>query len=162
MFVHSANWLLIGCLLAASGCGERRPDPAIAEGAESAVRRLGGVVVRNEDAPGRPVIRVDMGRAVNRRAGEVTDQDLGFLDGAETLEAVGLAGTGVTDAGLSHLRGLKHLRWLILEDTAVTDAGLAQLHELANLEIVYLHGTAVTEVGMADFRRARPETRVER
>jgi hypothetical protein len=153
--------LLIGCLLTTSGCGERRPDPAIADRAEAAFRKLGGVVVRDDDAPGRPLVRVDLGQGVNRRCRTVTDADLRFLDGLETLEALGLAGTGVTDAGLGHVRGLKRLRWLDLDDTAVTDTGLGQLHELAKLEGMHLHRTEVSEVGVAAFQQTRPAVRLE-
>jgi hypothetical protein len=119
------------------------------------------VVVRDEDAPGRPVVRVDLGQGVNRRCGTVTDADLQFLDGLETLEALGLAGTGITDAGVGHVRGLKRLRWLDLDDTAVTDTGLGQLHELAHLEAIYLHSTAVSEAGVAAFQQTRPAVRIE-
>jgi hypothetical protein len=136
-------------------------DPAVADRAEAVFRRLGGVVVRDEDAPGRPVVRVDLGRTVNRRCEAVTDADLRSLDGLETLEALGLAGTRITDAGLAHLHGLTRLRWLDLDETAVTDAGLGRLHDLAQLEAVYLHGTSVTDAGVAALRRARPATRVE-
>jgi len=82
--------LLIGCLLTTSGCGKQRADPAVADRAEAAFRKLGGVVVRDEDAPGRPVVRVDLGQGVNRRCRTVTDADLRFLDGLETLEEVGI------------------------------------------------------------------------
>jgi hypothetical protein len=159
---RSTALLVITCLPAASGCGERRADPAVANRAEAAFQRLGGVVVRNDDVPGRPVVRVDLGRGVNRRCETVRDEDLRSLDGLETLEALGLAGTRVTDAGLGHLRGLKRLRWLDLDDTAVTDTGLGQLHDLEHLEVVYLHGTAVTDAGVAALRRARPGARAER
>ena len=153
--------LWIGCLSAACGCGQRQVDPVVAERAEVAFQRLGGVIVRDNDAPGRPVVRVDLGRTVNRRCGAVTDADLRYLDGLESLEALGLAGTRVTDAGLAHLHGLTRLRWLDLDDTIVTDAGLGQLYNLAQLEAVYLQGTAVTEAGVAALRRARPAARVE-
>jgi hypothetical protein len=161
MLLRRSAVLMIGCVLTTSGCGGRRPDPAVADRAEAALRRLGAVVVRDDDAPGRPVVRVDLGRAVNRRCEAVTDADLRSLDDLETLEALGLAGTRITDAGLEHVRGLRRLRWLDLEDTAVTDNGLSQLHELARLEAVYLRGTTVTEEGLTGFGRARPEARVE-
>jgi hypothetical protein len=120
------------------------------------------VVVRNDEAPGWPIVRVDLGRGVNRRCDAVTDAELRFLEGLDTLEALGLAGTRITDAGLGHVGGLTRLRWLDLDDTAVTDTGLGQLHDLALLEVVYLHGTAVTEAGVAAYRRARPEVHIER
>ncbi|HWY86883.1 MAG TPA: sister chromatid cohesion protein PDS5, partial [Gemmataceae bacterium] len=64
---------------------------------EQAIKALGGAVVRNLDAPGRPIIHVDF------------------------------FGTHVRDAGLKALAGLKSLQTLNLEGTEVTDAGLKEL-----------------------------------
>jgi hypothetical protein len=61
-----------------------------------AIERVGGRLIRDEKAAGRPIITV-------------------FLNG-----------TQMTDVGLKELAGLKQLKTLILSGTKVTDAGVAE------------------------------------
>ena len=68
--------------------------------AEKSINSIGGKVVRDDKATGKPVIVVD------------------------------LTNTKVTDAGLKELAGLKSLQTLRLSGTAgVTDAGVAELQK---------------------------------
>ena len=76
--------------------------------AEKAIKALGGNVVRDDKAEGKPVIIVH------------------FQD------------TKVTDTGLKELAGLKSLQHLYLNNTDVTDAGLKELASLKNLEVLVL------------------------
>ena len=73
------------------------------ERAVAAVKRLGGQVQRDEDAPGMPVV------AVVLRSTEVTDANLACLKGLRRLKALHLDSTGVTDEGLKHLRGMTEM-----------------------------------------------------
>ena len=67
------------------------------------IQDLGGRITRDEKAPNKPIVVVQLGS------------------------------TKVTDAGLKHLVGLKQLRALFLADTKVTDAGLKELVKLKQL-----------------------------
>src|SRR5262245_48052181 len=100
--------------------GTLRADEA-EERAVKAVRELGGVVWRDEQAPGQPVVRVLLG------------------------------GSQVTDAALKEVAAFKNLQTLNLPNTAVTDAGLKELATLTNLQTLDLYGTTVTAVGLKEL-----------
>ncbi len=87
-----AGALLAGLLMPVRARADEAEDRAA-----EAIRKAGGKVERDERAPGRPVIGVN----------------LGF--------------TQVTDAGLKELKELKALRSLSLNGTRVTPAGVAEL-----------------------------------
>jgi hypothetical protein len=81
------------------------------------VKRLGGSFRVDEEAPGKPIVMVDL------RAGKTTDADLAQLKGLTRLQTLNLNLTKVTDAGLVHLKGMMQLEELGLGMTAVGDAG---------------------------------------
>src|ERR1700677_2023294 len=69
------------------------------------VEKSGGKVTRNEELPGKPIVRVDL-------YVKTTDADLKELAALKTLRALDLSETKVTDAGLKELAALENLREL--------------------------------------------------
>src|SRR5262249_483428 len=102
------------------------------EAAVKAVEKRGGKVRRDDKAPGKPVVAVD------------------------------LRSTLTTDADLKVLKECKHLQVLDLGVTSVTDAGLKELKELRQLQELDLSGTKVTDAGVADLQKALPKCRISR
>jgi internalin A len=146
--VFSATCLVACVLLTVlSGCGSRPGDEsnrrnkgqaaAIAE-----IKRLGGKVTFDEDAPGKPIYGVDFSET------DVGDDALKNLDVLTELKVLVLNHTKVTDAGLKHINGLTQLHSLILEDIRVTDAGLDYIKPLEQLEYLSLSSTQVTDAGL--------------
>lgn len=94
--------------------------------------------------------------------GNVTDDDLRYVEDLKTLEWFGLATCrDVTDAGLAHLAGLTNLRQLYLANTAVTDEGLVHLKALP-LQRVDLFDTRVTPAGVERLKADHPGIAVQR
>jgi hypothetical protein len=84
-------------------------DPArdvIEERAVQAIQRLGGKVIRDEKAPGKPVI------AVFLRTPAMTDAGLKELAELKQLRELDLTGSRVTAQGLKELAGLQQLQTL--------------------------------------------------
>ena len=108
------------------------PARADEEAAVKAVEKRGGKVRRDDKAPGKPVVAVD------------------------------LRSTLTTDADLKVLKECKHLQVLDLGVTQVTDAGLKELKELRQLQELDLSGTKVTDAGVADLQKALPKCRIAR
>src|SRR6516164_9565265 len=91
---------LAGCLLLLTAA------PLLADEAEDkaveAVKKLGGTVVREDNDPAKPVIKVDLVLS------QVTDADLKELAPLKELKELNLmACKGVTDAGLKELAPLQ-------------------------------------------------------
>ncbi len=116
-------------------------DAEIAE-----IQKLGGKVERDDKAPEKPVVRVNLSIT---KAG---DADLAHLKGLDQLKDLRLNNTPITDAGLEHLKGLSSLEKLYLVDTKVGDAGLEHLKGLANLKILSLAGTQVSDAGLEHLK----------
>jgi internalin A len=110
-----------------------------------AIEKFGGKVVRDDNAPDRPVVEVDLWHT------EFTDAGLKRLAPLKRLQTLNLAGTQVTDAGLKELASLSMLQELWLGDTAVTDAGLKELAALKRLRQLWLGGTAVTDSSLKEL-----------
>jgi hypothetical protein len=100
--------------------------------AVEAIKKLGGKVMRDENAEGRPVILVD------------------------------LRGTNTTDAALMELKQLKKLQTLDLFNTKITDEGLKELKELKSLRILYVNKTKVTDAAVLELKKALPDLKVDR
>jgi len=148
---------------------------AVADEADAAryYEKLGGVVVRDEAAPGKPVVRLLLNNA------RIVDEDLGPLaelprlkwlslskaavtDAAfrhvaklPDLETVGFGWTRVTGKGLGELAGLKKLRSLELISTHVNDAGLKEVGTLTQLDYLRLDHTLVTDAGVKELAGLR-------
>jgi tRNA A-37 threonylcarbamoyl transferase component Bud32 len=122
------------------------PRALTAEQAENqateAVRKLGGKVTRYDQAPGRPVVSVNLAGAV------LTDDDLRVLAAFSHLQTLDLGQTSVTDAGLEHLTGLADLTSLTLTGTRVTDAGMRHVAELRRLQSLDLQFTPIGDAGV--------------
>jgi hypothetical protein len=134
------------------------------------VKKLGGVVDRDERAPGKPVIVVYLShkkvtsanlkelakelaalndlRKLDLFDTNTEDKDLKEIAILKQLQWLVLGGTRVTDAGLKHLAALQDLRELDLSDTVVTSVGLRELAALTKLERLDLERTKVTDRGL--------------
>src|SRR4051794_14496989 len=141
MVHHALGAMLAGLL--ALGTTPPRPGAENAKAAEEqavvALKKLKTHVKVDEQAPGKPVVRVFLW------AGVVDDAALAHLRALPQLQVLELNGTRVTDAGLAHLRGLARLRELTLFRTPITGAGLAHIKGLAALEKLNLVGTPVSD-----------------
>ena len=127
--------------------------------AEKSIKAIGGKVVRDDKATGKPVIVVDLTNT------KVTDAGLKELElaGLKSLQTLSLSGTGVTDAGLKELAGFESLQTLDLSLTGVTGAGLKELAGLKSLQTLMLISTAgVTDAGVAELQKALPKCKVLR
>src|SRR4051794_11983292 len=78
-------------------------------------KKLGGLVTRDENAPGQPVVRV------NLSSSKVTNEGLKELAALRNLTTLDLSNTKITDEGLKELVPLKNLTVLSLYLTKVTD-----------------------------------------
>jgi hypothetical protein len=120
--------LALLCILCSSA-----PVRADAEDkAVEAIKKLGGSVMRDDNAAGKPVVRVD------------------------------LRGTKTTDADLKELKEFKSLRTLDLFNTKVTDAGLKELKEIKSLRILYINKTEVTNDAVKELLKALPDLKTDR
>jgi hypothetical protein len=100
--------------------------------AVEAIKKLGGSVMRDDNAAGKPVVRVD------------------------------LRDTKATDADLKDLKEFKSLRTLDLFNTKVTDAGLKELKEIKSLRLLYINKTEVTNDAVKELLKALPELKTDR
>jgi Leucine-rich repeat (LRR) protein len=138
-------FLILG--LALPGADAIAQEGAAGQDAEDAeIQKIGGKVERDDKAPEKPVVRVNLSIT---KAG---DADLAHVKGLDKLKVLGLNNTPITDAGLEHLKGLSSLEKLYLVDTKVGDAGLEHLKGLANLKVLSLVGTQVTDAGLEHLK----------
>src|SRR5262249_4255356 len=100
------------------------------------VEDIGGKLTRDEQAPGKPVVKVEL--AFNKKA---TDEGLKNLAELTSLRSLSLYWCGqITDAGMKHVKELTTLETLNLGNTSVTDVGVAELKDLKNLKSLTLSG----------------------
>jgi len=88
-------------------CASCQSPAAREEKAVKAIEALGGLMIRDERLPGRPVVEVNLG------------------------------GTKVTDSGLKDLKELKDLQFLCLAGTKISDAGLKDLKQALPKTFIY-------------------------
>src|SRR5262249_26206907 len=106
MTVTMQQWLGIALLLSLAASGSRSDDPKpmqlpkTEEAAIKAVRALGGQIVRDAAAEGKPIVKVDL------NGKPVTDKELKSLKELKGLQTLHLIQTQVTDMGLKELKGL--------------------------------------------------------
>jgi Leucine-rich repeat (LRR) protein len=150
-------------------------DKAIAD-----IQKSGGKVDRDEAAPGKPVITVNLGVSQVNDAGleplkafpklqrltlnntKITDAGLEHLKPLTGLQKLYIVDVPITDAGLERLKGLSNLRVLSLVGTNITDAGLAHIKGMTNLQEVFLASTKVTDAGIKSLKEALPKVKVDR
>ena len=139
--------MLVTLLMVTVGCARPAPAPSAPsappappapsgpiteDGAVAFVEKLGRQVIRDEGAPGKPVIGLNLGV------------------------------TNVTDAGLKELSAFKNLKYLYLYGTNVTDAGLKELSALKNLTTLYLSRTQLTDAGIMELQKALPKCKISK
>ncbi len=112
------------------------------DSAVAVVMKMGGKFTRDQKAPWRPVIGVNLERS------KVTDAELESLGALEQLRKLWLNDTKVTDTGLKHLAPLKQLKELYANKTKITDSGLKHLANLEPLQMLSLEGNGLTDEGM--------------
>jgi len=119
------------------------------DGEEKAIQTVqawGGMVVRDEKAPGKPVIEVQ----INQR--DISDADLGELARFSQLKMLSVTlESKVTGAGLKKLAGLQHLQKVDLWNSEVTDEGLKGVGSLKHLRSLSLQATQITGSGMKEL-----------
>src|SRR5262245_7475549 len=119
------------CLVSAICAPSFVPTGARADEAEDRAAKLVtgalGKVVRDENAPGKPVVEVRLYFM------EGADAGLKELAALKDLKELGLNFSDTTDAGLKDLAALNQLQEFHLRQTKVTDAGLKGLAELKQL-----------------------------
>jgi len=140
MLRSHALFILVGSVLVSASAtrGDDAEDKAIAF-----VESLKGKIKRDNNRPGKPVVRVSLYH--NK---QVTDADLKELAAFKDLSSLDLAHTKITDEGIKHLAALKNLAILDLHDTKITDAGLKDLAALKSLTDLDLEETKITDTGI--------------
>jgi internalin A len=170
--------VLVWVLVALSGSAPAQE--ATEQRAIAVIRRVGGKVTLDKQAPSRPVVAVDLAgrevtddalaalkdlpslRRLNLGFTRVTDGGIERLKGCVRLEVLLLFGCfQVTDMGVAHLKALTRLRHLDLSHTNVTDKGLEQLHGLVGLRHLGLQGVHLGKKEEQRLRRALPKIEVE-
>src|SRR5437868_625354 len=129
-------------LVLLSGLGPGLRADEAEDRALRAVAKLGGKATRDEKAPGRPVVAIDLSFTTVK--GPVLKQ----LASLEALRALDLSDTRIADGDLRELAGCKGLRKLDLSGTRVSDGGLRQLASLGQLQELRLGRTRTTGAGL--------------
>lgn len=169
-----------GILAACAGARTVRAEDE-EEAAAAAVQKVGGLITRDEKAPGKPVVEVSFQGSSTGQV--IHDKDLAALKGLKHLKTLYLGYvTKTTDAGLVHLKDLASLEKLNLPETDITDAGIANLTglknlkslglvfckgitdksvpyliQLKNLEYLNVASTRITPKGIAQIQKALPK-----
>jgi RNA polymerase sigma factor (sigma-70 family) len=118
----------------------------------SLIEARGGHVIRDEKAPGRPIVEVDMNQLF---AGGITDETVKLLAELKTIERLQLGGRKITDAELKKIAVLSNVRLLNLGGAKITDEGVKELQRMPKLEDVWLAGTAITTEGLKHVSKAK-------
>jgi hypothetical protein len=121
-----------------------------------AVEARGGVLLRDEKSPDRPVIAVrfpdDLGVGV-LQTGRFSDESLRILEAFPKLAAIdfqntAVSGTHTRDNGLRLLKSFAALRSLGLRRTRIDDDGLSEIKDLQQLTSLDLSGSGISDRGM--------------
>lgn len=173
IFLAGAVLLLGGLSLAQETEAERERSLAL-------IKKLGGSYQADQNAPGKPIVMLDLSgtpatdadvallkgltrlRALNLNLTKITDAGLLHLMGMTHLEELGLGLTAVGDVGMARLKTLAKLQRMDLRRTKLTDVGLAHLKVLKELQVLDVDGTQVTDAGVKDFQKALPKADVIR
>jgi internalin A len=127
--VRKVSWLTVFTIGLVAFVSATRGDEA-EDRAVQLVEKHGGTVERDADAPGKPVV------AVNLRLTKVGDGILKDLVGLKNLRELDLVGANITPAGLKQLTALKHLDLLYLSQLDVTDQALQSLRQAGLLHVL--------------------------
>jgi hypothetical protein len=85
---------------------------------------------------------------------EVSNEDLGNVEGLTQLRTLSLGDGKLTDEGLEHLKGLQQLQFAHLTNTRITGSGLRHLAGLEKLESLEMNDAAVAGPAFAYLREA--------
>jgi hypothetical protein len=109
------------------------------------VVEIGGMISRDDKAPGKPVIEVVL-LTGNKK---ITNEGLKELKAFKNLKWLGVFGCEqISDEGMRHVKEVVSLERLALDHTSVTDAGFAELKDLKKLKSLSLTGSnKVTDKG---------------
>ena len=110
-------------------------DPGILRDLLDGLEKRGARLVRDEGAPSRPVVELDLHRV------NMTDRTLEQVCSIPTLRLLDLSHTQITDKGMAFLPRLKGLEELTLHNTGISDLGLKPVAKLANLRLLDLADT---------------------
>lgn len=141
-------------------CVPTPPDTAAKQRvAFDKVRAFHGKFERDEQAPDKPVVHVDL------RYYDIDDTTAAdfakILTAFPKLSTLEFKSPKLTDAALVALTTLPQLRTLNLEATSVTDAGLTHLSSLKQLEKLNLKGTKATPAGIEALQKQLPAVKIE-
>jgi predicted Zn finger-like uncharacterized protein len=148
----------------------QKPEATPEDEVLAVVSRYAGIVRRDEDAPGKPIIAVNLDSpfvngadlAVLKHCKQLrvlylgaatTDADLKILKDLPQLQELRLDEARVTDAGMKEIKNLTQLENLNLNKTRITDAGLKELRDLPRLKKLWLADTGVTDAGLKELER---------
>src|SRR5436190_10403928 len=160
--------LLVAALIPGLCMGLVRADKAEEEAIEK-ITKLGGAVVRDEKAEGKPILVVELSRVP---AGAKELKELKHLKHFKRLRKLTLPEGSATDGLLKTLRELALLRTLSQAEAAgdgrptkdaevvsvdlrfakITDAGLRELKDFKNLRELNLSSTKVTDAGLKELK----------
>ena len=112
------------------------------------IERLGGKIRVAQDAPGNPIIHLDLSNT------KATDDVLKDVNQFTELRVLRLGKTKITSNGLRHLR-LPNLEILFLQDTSITDKGLLAIRKMPRLKFLFLNGTNISDNVFNDLLRLK-------
>jgi hypothetical protein len=151
-----SRWVLGGfvCWLVLGSPALVRADDA-EDKAIAFVRQMDGSITRDDERPGKPVVKVSLWGA------EVTGTGLKQLTAFKNLTTLDLSCSSVTDTGLKELAALNNLTSLNLGAAVkVTDAGVMELAALKNLNTLNLRTTKVTDKAVQELQKSLPKCQI--
>jgi hypothetical protein len=89
------------------------------------------------------------------------DNDIKMLVDLKKMRRLNLENTAITNECIVYLKQLPELEQLNLYGTNISDEGLKQLASFKKLSVIYLWKTKVTATGVAQFKKERPDVKVE-
>jgi hypothetical protein len=163
---------------------ERRALAVLEKHATSIEGPFPTLIVRDEKAPGKPIIKLRVGtitdperntdpvlsclrhfpqlKSLDLSGSPITDDSLKHLEALSNLETLTLSLTPISDKGLQHLKTLKRLEELNLAATDVRDEGLDQLTNFPKLKKLYLTRDLIGDDAVHKLQKSIPGLKIER
>jgi hypothetical protein len=91
----------------------------------------------------------------------IKDNDVKMLVNLKKMRRLNLENTAITNECIVYLKQLPELEQLNLYGTNISDEGLKQLASFKKLSVLYLWKTKVTATGVEQFKKERPDVKVE-